>query len=151
MSRTTRTRDAAAIVAVLGMTAHPEGGWFFETWRASVPPDGGRPAVSAILYLLGAGERSHWHRVDAAEVWQWSAGDPLELRTWAEGDASVTRFRLGGEVRAGDRPQVGVPAGVWQTARQLGAWSLVGCTVAPAFTFDGFELAPPGWEPLPGR
>jgi len=138
--------EAAEVVASLDLRAHPEGGWYRETWRT--PSVGGsRPAGSAILYLLAAGERSHWHRVDAAEVWQYSAGDPLELRVWAEGDAALTVHRLGGDVTLDMAPQVVVPAGAWQSARPLGAWTLVGCIVAPAFDFAGFELAPPGWEP----
>jgi len=141
------TGTAAEVIARLGMAAHPEGGWYVETWRAPETADGGRPAVSTILYLLAEGDRSHWHRVDAAEVWQWSAGDALELRTWADGDAAVTTVRLGGDIAAGDRPQAIVPAGAWQAARPLGAWALAGCIVAPAFAFDGFELAPPGWAP----
>jgi predicted cupin superfamily sugar epimerase len=138
--------DAAAVIAALRLRAHPEGGWFAETWRAPATA-GARPASSAILYLLATDERSHWHRVDADEVWQFAAGDPLELRTWTDGEAAVTVHRLGADVVAGDRPQVVVPAGAWQAARPLGAWTLVGCIVAPAFEFDGFELAPPGWEP----
>ncbi len=130
------------------MRAHPEGGWYVETWRAP-SPDGVRPSSSAILYLLAAGDRSHWHRVDAAEVWQYSAGEPLELRVRAPGDASVAIHRLGGDVTANDVVQVVVPPGAWQTARPLGAWTLVGCIVAPAFEFEGFELAPEGWEPTP--
>ena len=137
---------AAAVIAALGMRAHPEGGWYVETWRAG-SAGGERPAGSAILYLLGAGERSHWHRVDAAEVWQYSAGEPLELRLWADGDEAVAVHRLGGDVTAGETPQVVVPASAWQAARPLGAWTLVGCIVAPAFDFAGFELAPPAWEP----
>jgi predicted cupin superfamily sugar epimerase len=138
--------DAAAVIAALHLRAHPEGGWFAETWRA--PTIGGaRPASSAILYLLAAGERSHWHRVDADEVWQFAAGDPLELRVWVDGGADVAVHRLGADVIAGDRPHVVVQAGAWQAARPLGAWTLVGCIVAPAFDFEGFELAPPGWEP----
>jgi predicted cupin superfamily sugar epimerase len=137
---------AAAVIDALAMSAHPEGGWFVETWRADAP-DGGRPSGSAILYLLAAGERSHWHRVDAAEVWQWSAGEALELRVWAEGDAAVATHRLGAAVTAGETPQVVVPAGAWQSARPLGTWTLVGCIVTPAFEYDGFELAPDGWEP----
>jgi len=140
------TASAAAVIDALGMRAHPEGGWYVETWRAPAPPGGGRPAGSAILYLLAAGERSHWHAVDAAEVWQWSAGDPLELSVWAEG-GQVTVHRLGGNVTDGERPQVVVPANAWQAARPLGAWALVGCIVTPAFEFDGFRLAPEGWEP----
>lgn len=138
--------DARTVAAAFGMRPHPEGGWYVETWRAA-SPDGGRPTGSAILYLLGVGERSHWHRVDAAEVWQYSAGDPLELRVWSDGDAAVAVHRVGGDVTAGETPQVVVPARAWQAARPLGSWTLVGCIVAPAFEFTGFELAPPGWEP----
>jgi predicted cupin superfamily sugar epimerase len=139
--------DAQAVVDALHMQRHPEGGWYAETWRAPTGPAGERPAASTILYLLAAGEASHWHRVDAAEVWQWSGGEPLELRIWAEGDPVVTTVRLGGAVLEDDQPQAVVPIGAWQAARPVGAWSLVGCIVAPAFSFDGFELAPDGWEP----
>jgi predicted cupin superfamily sugar epimerase len=137
---------AATIIERLGLGRHPEGGWYAETWRATAT-DGGRPVGSSILYLLAAGERSHWHRVDAAEVWQFSAGDPLELRMWTPGDRAITTHRLGGDVIAADRPQVVVPAGVWQAARPLGDWTLVGCIVTPAFEFTGFELAAADWEP----
>ena len=140
--------DAAqGIVERLGMQRHPEGGWYVERWRATSDAEDVRPAGSAILYLLAAGERSHWHRVDAAEVWQWSAGEPLELRIWSEGDPAVRVIRLGGEVAGGEQPQAIVPPGAWQAARPLGAWALVGCIVTPAFDFAGFELAAPGWEP----
>jgi predicted cupin superfamily sugar epimerase len=138
--------DAAAVIAALRLRAHPEGGWYAETWRAAAD-EGARPSSSAILYLLAAGERSHWHRVDADEVWQFAAGDRLEVSVWAEGEAAVAVHRLGSDVVAGDRPQVTVSAGAWQAARPLGAWSLVGCIVAPAFEFEGFELAAPDWEP----
>jgi hypothetical protein len=138
--------DAAQLVAALGLRRHPEGGWYLETWRAP-SAEGVRPASSAILYLLAAGERSHWHRVDADEIWQYSAGDPLELRIAVAAGSPVEVHRLGGDVQNGDEPQVVVPAGAWQAARPLGAWTLVGCIVAPAFSFDGFELAPEGWEP----
>jgi predicted cupin superfamily sugar epimerase len=136
----------AEVVAALGMQPHPEGGWYVETWRADAPA-GARPAGSAILYLLAAGERSHWHRIDAAEVWQFSAGEALELRVWAPGDQVVACHRLGGDVAGGETVQVVVPAGAWQTARPLGGWALVGCIVAPAFDFARFELAPEGWGP----
>ncbi len=140
--------DAQEIAERLGMQAHPEGGWYVETWLAAAV-ESARPAGSAILFLLAAGERSHWHRLDADEVWQWSAGDDLELRTWTEGDPSIAVHRLGGDLDAapGMMVQAVVPAGAWQTARTLGAWTLVGCIVAPAFEFDGFELAVPEWEP----
>jgi uncharacterized protein len=143
------TRDpgsASAVVEALGMRAHPEGGWYVETWRAP-SVDGERPAASSILFLLGDGERSQWHRVDAAEIWQWAAGDALELRVWATGDATITTHRLAPDLDGGSVVQAVVPASAWQAARSLGSWSLVGCIVAPAFQFEGFELAPPGWEP----
>lgn len=139
--------QARHVITNLGMAAHPEGGWYVETWRAPAPAAGQRPAASAILYLLAEGERSHWHRVDAAEVWQWSAGEALELRVWAPGDEAVTTVSLGADLGRGNVPQAVVPVGAWQAARPLGAWALVGCIVAPAFDFAGFELAPPGWEP----
>jgi uncharacterized protein len=138
---------ASAVIEHLGLSRHPEGGWYAETWRA--PTDGGeRPSASAILYLLAAGEHSHWHRVDAAEIWQYSAGDPLELRTWAGAGAAVETHHLSaGTTDVAGVPQVVVPAGAWQAARPLGAWTLVGCIVSPAFDFAGFELAPDDWEP----
>ena len=138
--------DAAAMIAALGMQAHPEGGWYAETWRAAAAHRE-RPRGSAIVYLLAAGERSHWHRVDADEIWQYSAGDPLELRVWAVGEAAITKHRLGGDVASGHAVQAVVPAGAWQAARPLGAWTLVGCIVTPAFEFAGFELAAADWEP----
>lgn len=139
--------QARDVIEALDMAVHPEGGWYAETWRAPALAEGSRPAASAILYLLAKGERSHWHRVDAAEVWQWSAGEALELRIWAAGDDAVTTVRLGADIGHGEVPQAVVPVGAWQAARPLGAWTLVGCIVAPAFDFAGFELAPPGWEP----
>jgi len=142
--------DAESIIASLGLRPHPEGGFYAETWRASTPD--GRPAGSTIYYLLRAGEGSHWHRLDAAEVWHFYAGDPLILSI-ADGEAAEEPIRhvLGADLEAGQRPQVIVPAGAWQAARVRGAWTLVGCTVSPAFRFEGFELAPPGWEPGPAR
>jgi len=138
--------DARQVIDALGLRPHPEGGWYAETWRAPAP-DGERPASSAILYLLQRGERSHWHRVDADEIWQFVNGDALELRTATTDRSAAVTHQLGGDVVAGDVPQVVVPSGAWQAARPLGEWTLVGCIVAPAFSFDGFELAPDGWEP----
>lgn len=144
-----RRGDASSVIDALGLRTHPEGGWYAETWRAHAAV-GIRPTGSAILYLLAAGERSTWHRVDADEVWQYSAGDPLELRVWAEGDVAVTMHRLGNDVTEGSIVQAVVPAGAWQAARPLGAWTLVGCIVMPAFEFAGFELAAADWEPPAG-
>lgn len=136
---------AGALIAALGMSPHPEGGHYVETWR-DAPADGSRGAGSAILFLLRRRETSHWHRIDAAEVWHHYGGAPLELAVSTDGRA-IVRQRLGDDVLAGDHPQIVVPPGAWQSARSLGAWTLVGCTVSPAFQFDGFELGPDGWEP----
>ena len=135
--------DAAGFISMLGLSPHPEGGWFAETWR---DPDSGsgRGAGTAIYFLLQAGERSHWHRVDATEIWHFYAGDALELSV-----AGRPPVLLGPRVDAKEEPQVIVPAGAWQSARSTGAFTLVGCTVSPAFRFDGFELAPQGWSPPP--
>jgi predicted cupin superfamily sugar epimerase len=144
------TTVASTVIERFSLRAHPEGGWYAETWRADAA-EGERPTASAILYLLAAGEQSHWHRVDAAEIWQYSAGDTLELRVWGGDGTPVVTHRLGLGEDDGEVPQVVVPAGGWQAARPLGAWKLVGCIVSPAFEFDGFELAPDGWEPpVPG-
>jgi predicted cupin superfamily sugar epimerase len=136
--------DAAQVIESLGLQPHPEGGWFAETWQAEAGA-GERPAGTSIVFLLQAGEVSRWHRLDAPEVWHFHAGDPLELRI--HDDGSDTTNRLGSDIAAGERPQAVVPADAWQTAHSLGAWTLVGCTMAPGFSFDGFELAPEGWEP----
>ena len=135
---------AEAVIALLELRPHPEGGFFRETFRETAP-DGGRGASTAIYFLLRAGERSHWHKVDASEVWHWHAGAPLRLSIAAGGDRRD--LLLGPDLAAGERPQGVVPPFAWQAAESLGAWTLVGCTVAPAFDFAGFELAPPGWEP----
>jgi len=136
---------AAGIIATLGMARHPEGGWYVETFRDTGV--GGRGHSTAIYFLLQRGEVSAWHRVrDAAEVWHFHAGAPLELSICDEG-GSVETTLLGIDLAAGERPQRVVPAGWWQTARSLGDWTLVGCTVAPGFDFAQFELAEPGWQP----
>lgn len=133
------------IIETLGMKPHPEGGHYVETFR-DMPPSGGRGTKTAIYFLLQAGERSHWHAVDAVESWHWHAGSPLELAI-SEDAETVQRHLLGTDLAAGQHPQATVPANAWQSARSLGAWTLVGCTVAPAFEFAGFTLAPEGWEP----
>lgn len=142
--------SAAAVIKLLGLRPHPEGGHFVETYRHAAA-DGTRGSSTAIYYLLDAGETSEWHRVtDADEVWHWYAGAPLVLTVSPNGhDASA--HRLGPDLAAGERPQLVVPAGHWQTATSLGAWTLVGCTVAPAFDFAGFEMAPPDWRPTPRK
>lgn len=138
-------QTAADIIALLGMQPHPEGGHYVRTFEDSAL-HGGRPASTAIYYLLRDGERSHWHRVDAAEIWHFHAGAPLALDLSADGIATK-RLILGTDFAAGQRPQGVVPTGVWQAARSLGDWTLVGCTVAPGFRFEGFELASPDWAP----
>jgi predicted cupin superfamily sugar epimerase len=137
--------SAADVIRLLGLAPHPEGGHFRETFRDE-RTDGGRAASTAIYFLLASGEVSHWHRVDAAEVWHWHAGAALELAIAAPDDPPA-RIRLGNDLEAGERPQAVVPAGHWQSARSHGAWTLVGCTVAPGFDFAGFEIAAPGFEP----
>jgi len=137
--------DATQLIETLDLRPHPEGGHFCETWRAPEEP-GERSAGTAIYYLLQAGEVSHWHRVDAAEAWHWYAGDALELSLSPDA-TDVSRHQLGTDITTGARPQLVIPAGVWQSARSLGSWTLVGCTVSPGFEFSGFEMAPPGWQP----
>lgn len=135
---------AADVIALLDLKPHPEGGHYRETFRDPCEVDG-RSVGTAIYFLLAAGERSHWHRVDAAEIWHWHAGAPLVLDV-SDGETSKT-ITLGSDLMAGQQPQGVVPAGAWQAARSLGDWTLVGCTVSPGFDFAGFELAPAGWSP----
>lgn len=134
--------DAARLIAHLGLKPHPEGGWYRQTWAGPTLHGcaNGRASGTAILFLLQAGERSHWHRVDADEIWIFNAGAPLMLSV---GQKAARDIRLGPDLLAGDSAQALVPAGHWQAARSLGAWSLVSCTVSPGFQFAGFELAPP--------
>lgn len=131
--------DAAALIARHKLAPHPEGGHYRETVRLPAAP-GGRSPMTAILFLLDAGERSHWHRVDAAELWLWHAGAPLTLQIADGGTAS--KYLLGPE-----QPQALVPAHAWQAAQATGGWALVSCVVAPGFDFAGFELAAPDWCP----
>jgi len=137
------------IIDALGLVPHPEGGHYVETWRDRVS-GGARGSGSAIYYLLRAGEVSMWHRIDAAEVWHLYMGGPLELSLSPDGMA-VERHVLGTDVLRGERPQVVVPAGAWQSARPLADWTLVGCTVSPAFELASFELAPADWAPGASR
>lgn len=133
------------LIDKLGLAPHPEGGRYAETYRAPAP-QGERAAVTAIYFLLRAGERSHWHKVDATEIWLWHAGHPLEL-SLSDGRTAADRCVLGLDLAGGEQPQRVVPAHHWQSARSLGAWTLVSCIVAPGFEFAGFELAPDGFEP----
>ncbi len=139
------TAGADALIRALGLAPHPEGGFYRETFRDR-PAGGGRGAMTAIYYLLRAGERSHWHRIDATEIWLFHAGAPLALSLSEDGKTSTT-VHLGPDVASGQSPQVIIPPACWQAAESLGDWTLVGCTVAPAFEFSGFEMAQPGWTP----
>ncbi len=136
---------ADEIIRLLDLEPHPEGGRYRQTFRNSRTVDGGRAASTAIYFLLARGERSHWHRVDAVEVWHFYAGAPLALEIAADGGREL--ITLGNDLASGQRPQGVVPAHAWQAARSLGDWTLVGCTVAPGFEFAKFEMAPAGWEP----
>jgi uncharacterized protein len=137
--------SAGEVARLLDLAPHPEGGYYRETFRDPDNGTAGRAASTAIYYLLPAGQVSAWHRVDAAEIWHWHAGAPLELMLWS-GSGHVVH-RLGADLAGGERPQGIVLAGVWQSAKSLGAWTLVGCTVAPGFEFAHFELAGPGEIP----
>lgn len=134
------------LIQRLGLQPHPEGGHYVETWAAPVAEGENRPAGTAIYHLLGAGERSHWHRLDAPEIWHHYLGDALQLSV-SNDAVEIDTFVLGPDLAAGQILQHLVPAGVWQTARSLGDWTLVGTTMTPGFSFDGFELAPPDWSP----
>ncbi|MES2119999.1 MAG: cupin domain-containing protein [Pseudomonadota bacterium] len=141
---------AEDLIAALDLQPHPEGGWYRESWRAETI-GGQRAAASAVYYVMQPGQRSHWNRVDADEIWLWHAGDPIDVSV-AESDAGPVRTtRLGGDIAAGDQPQLVVPAGRWESAQPAGdgqaGYSLISCVVAPAFEFSGFELAEPGWSP----
>ncbi len=139
---------ATEVIRFLKLAPHPEGGHYRETFRDARTVEGGRAASTAIYYLLGVGETSEWHRVDAAELWFWHAGAPLVL-TLSPNGHDAEAHHLGPNLATGQKPQLVVPAHCWQTATSLGAWTLVSCTVAPGFDFKGFEMAPPGWRPTP--
>jgi uncharacterized protein len=153
----TAALTAQDVIRLLDLKPHPEGGHFRETFRDAPPPypspqagEGGvgigRAASTAIYFLLARGERSHWHRIDAVEVWHWYAGAPLALEIASE-PGHIERVTLGADLADGERSQAVVPAHAWQRAQSRGDWTLVGCTVAPGFEFSGFELAPKDWTP----
>ncbi len=134
---------ADEIIAQLGLSPHREGGHYRQTWIA---PGEGRTSGTAIYFLLKSGESSHWHRVDAAEIWHFYAGDPLVLSMADTAAGPRADHILGPDLAAGQVPQIIVPPRHWQAARTTGDWTLVGCTVSPAFQFSGFELAAPGFN-----
>jgi len=138
--------SAGDVIRLLDLKPHPEGGHFREMFRDARLIEGGRAASTAIYFLLARGERSHWHRVDAVEIWHWYAGAPLALEI-SEREGHIVRITLGNDLANGQCPQAIVPAHAWQAAQSLGDWTLVGCTVAPSFEFRHFELAPKGWAP----
>jgi hypothetical protein len=137
-------RSVDDIIRVLDLAPHPEGGYFRETFRDAATI-GGRAASTAIYYLLAKGQCSHWHRIDAAEIWHWYAGAPLILSI--KTPETLSTHLLGPDLFAGEAPQVIVPPQAWQSAEAQGEWTLVGCTVAPGFEFSQFEVAPPDWRP----
>ena len=138
--------SAKALIERLALEPHPEGGWYRETWRAEAV-EGKRAAGTAIHFLLEAGQKSHWHRVDATELWLWHAGSPLALSTAPADDDPAATILLGADLLAGESPQHIIPAGHWQAARAERGWALVSCVVVPGFDFAGFELASDDWEP----
>jgi len=145
--------SADELIEQLQLSPHPEGGWYRETWRGPQGEDG-RAVGTAILFLLKAGEASHWHKVDASELWIWQRGDPLALRLFNDGEENVRVVPLGPDLRANQRLQHPVDPGEWQAAKPMiptadaVGYSLVTCVVTPGFEFSGFELAPPGWDPI---
>ena len=136
--------DPQQLINILNLKPHPEGGHYAEIFRASAA-EGERSAMTSIYYLLCEGERSTWHRIDATEIWHYYAGAPLTL--WLGEDGTEQSYVLGNDIAASQQPQIIVPPHVWQAAESKGAWTLVGCTVAPGFEFSGFELAPGGAFP----
>lgn len=133
------------IIRLLDLKPHPEGGHYRETWRAAIKGEE-RASGTAIYYLLQSGEVSRWHRVDADEIWHWYAGGPLRLTLSGDGKATSSHL-LGTALDRNERPQIVVAKHHWQSAVPLGDWTLAGCTVSPGFTFEGFELAPPDFQP----
>lgn len=134
---------ADEIISRLDLKPHPEGGYYRRTWQAT---NDGRPTGTAIYFLLKPDAPSHWHHVDATEIWLFHAGAPLVLSISATDQGPATDHTLGPDILAGHSPQCIVPPHHWQAARTTGDWSLVSCTVSPGFQFSGFTLAPPGFD-----
>jgi predicted cupin superfamily sugar epimerase len=141
---------ADELIQRFDLAPHPEGGWYRETWRSTAEP-GMRAAATAVYYLIQPGQRSHWNRVDADEMWLWHSGDPLDLSISGTDEGPSTTIRLGGRMERGEEPQVIVAKGHWQSAAPVeggeAGYTLLSCIVAPAFEFEGYELARPGWAP----
>ncbi len=142
-----QSQTAHDIIRLLDLLPHPEGGYYRETFRDSAAIDG-RASSTCIYFLLPSGVVSRWHRVDAVETWHWYAGAPLDLRIAAD-STTYEQHTLGSCLATGERPQYVVPTNHWQQARSQGAWTLVGCTVAPGFVFEGFKIAGPSFDPVP--
>ena len=138
--------DAASLIQALDLQPHPEGGWYRETWRADTEVDG-RATATAILFLLERSQRSHWHTVDATELWLFHTGSALRLDTAASGAGPIVTTRLGSDTAAGEQPQIRIAPGEWQSAEADRGWALVSCVVSPGFEFSGFTLAPLDWAP----
>lgn len=143
-----QSSSASQIIRLLDLRPHPEGGWYRETWRAPAP-DNARASATSIYFLLEQGQRSHWHKVDATEIWLWHAGSPAVISTSPADTGPITEVMLGGDVLAGETPQHLIAPDHWQSAHAIEGWTLVSCIVSPGFEFDGFELASPGWMPRP--
>jgi predicted cupin superfamily sugar epimerase len=142
--------QAKALIEKLGLQEHPEGGWYRETWRAQAD-QGERAGGTAIHFLLEAGQRSQWHKIDATEIWLFHSGDPLTL-SLAESEAGPIRsVSLGPDPLAGHAVQLVIAPGEWQAAEPIAegefGYTLVSCVVVPGFEFSGFQLAPPDWSP----
>ena len=141
--------DAVSLIEKLGLVPHPEGGWFRETWRAD-HREGERASASAIYFLLESSQKSHWHKVDAAEIWLWHSGNAALLSSSDPLDPEVEQVTLGPDVLSGHVAQHIIAAGDWQAAEVLPGmhdYALVSCIVSPGFDFEGFTLAPPEWQP----
>lgn len=138
---------ARSLIEQLGLQPHPEGGWYKETWRGPAEGDGARGTGTAILFLLEAGQRSRWHRVNATEIWLYHAGATLRLFTTPSEQQDATEHRLGPDVTTGNQVQHVIAPGCWQSAEPVNGWCLVSCVVVPAFEFSGFELAQEAWHP----
>ncbi|WP_424940321.1 cupin domain-containing protein [Aliiroseovarius sp. S253] len=135
---------ADQIITQLNLAPHPEGGHYRQTW---VDTDAsGRPSGTCIYFLLKEGECSHWHKVDATEIWLYHAGAPLVLSLSDTDNGPATDRTLGPDLATGQMPQIIVPTDHWQAARTTGAYTLVSCTVSPGFQFEGFTLAQPGFD-----